>query len=626
MSYAILYPYGEPGWQPNWRCEAYPGAQVNQSRVNVTMLQHKAAQTAIRDGKFNSVMRAGKLTQQWVVDSYLQVEANNLNFIRQHQAQLRVELYQGLHDHMENSARNTGLPAGIPVILPSSFEGSPRNMKERCADAMSIFAKHGSPDLFVTFTANPKWPEILINLFPGEQTCDRPALVSRVFKLKLKELIHDLTVHGIFGKSVAHVYTIEFQKRGLPHVHILLTLTLNDKFTNPEQIDKFICAEIPDQVEQPRLYNIVTRCMIHGPCGASFPNAPCMENGKCKKLFPKALREETSHYDKGYPLYRRRNGVSIQVRGATMTNGNVVPYNPYLLLKYDAHINVEACTSLHAVKYIYKYIYKGFDCADMVITTGQNQQLQYNEVSNYIDARYVSAPEAMWRLLEHKMHDRSHAVMRLPVHLPNQQRIFFQAGHEQEALNAASTGTTKLEAWFRLNLNDENARSLLYSDIPYQYVFNRNMWQLRQRRASSIVSRMYTVGLRDEERFYLRMLLLHVPGATNFEFLKTVDNVVYSTFKEAAFHRHLLSSDDEWDRCLEESAIYHMPHQLRETFAYICCFCMPTSAFELWQKHSLELSLDFLRWHSEAESHNMALHRIVLLLRNVKLSIMDHIT
>ncbi|GBM09784.1 hypothetical protein AVEN_101822-1 [Araneus ventricosus] len=111
-----------------------------------------------------------------------------------------------------------------------------------------------------------------------------------------------------------------------------------------------------------------------------------------------------------YPLYRRCPSDTTFVRGREMDNRFVVPYNPYLLLKYNAHINVEVCTSLRAVKYIYKYIYKGFDCANMALSAGQ---VQYNEIANYIDARYVSALEAMWRLLGSHTHDRSHAVMRL---------------------------------------------------------------------------------------------------------------------------------------------------------------------------------------------------------------------
>src|SRR5277367_1134074 len=81
MTYAILYTYGQPGWQPNWQCDSYEGAQLHRVRTNVSIMQFKASQTAIRDD-FNPIMNAGKLTQQWLVDSYLQIEANNLNYIR----------------------------------------------------------------------------------------------------------------------------------------------------------------------------------------------------------------------------------------------------------------------------------------------------------------------------------------------------------------------------------------------------------------------------------------------------------------------------------------------------------------------------------------------------------------
>jgi hypothetical protein len=177
MTYPIFYPFGEPGWQPSWQCDAYEGAKLNSTRNNVSMLQFKAAQTSSRTD-FNAVMSGGKLTQQWLVDSYLQVEANNLNYIRQNQQHLRAEQYQGLADHVANLAQNADVAAGVAVILPSSFEGSPRSMRERCCDAMSIFARWGAPDLFITFTANPTWPEITDNMHPGEQPSDRPDLVA----------------------------------------------------------------------------------------------------------------------------------------------------------------------------------------------------------------------------------------------------------------------------------------------------------------------------------------------------------------------------------------------------------------------------------------------------------------
>ncbi len=583
------------------------------------MMQYKAAQTAIRD-YFNPIMSAGKLTQQWLVDSYLQVEANNLNYIRQNQQRLRAEQYQGLADHVANMAQNANIAAGVAVILPSSFAGSPRNMRERCCDAMSIFAKCGAPDLFITFTANPSWPEITDNFRPGEQTTDRPDLVARVFKIKLDSLIDDLTKHAVFGRSEAHVYTIEFQKRGLPNAHILVTLRPEDKFSTAEQIDKYVCAEIPSRASNPRLREIVTRCMMHGPCGATNQFAPCMDGGNCTKQFPKSFNHTTIPNVKGYPLYRRRAGEEAEVRGVLMDNRSVVPYSPYLTMKYNAHINVEVCTSLQAIKYIYKYIFKGFDCANIAITSDGHQELRYNEISNFIDCRYVSAPEAMWRLLESKMHDRSHAVMRLPVHLPNQQRIIFEEGNEEEALLAARTGRTKLESWFLLNINDASAREYLYTDIPLHYVYVRNNWQKRQRGENKIVARMYTVSVKDEERFYLRLLLLHVPGATSFESLRTVNGAVCESFKAAASARGLLASDEEWDRCLTDAGTYQMPRQLRETFAFICCFCQPAVPIKLWEDHVVNLTLDYMRSDPDDIATNKALHDVNTILKQHGLS------
>lgn len=119
----------------------------------------------------------------------------------------------------------------------------------------------------------------------------------------------------------------------------------------------------------------------------------------------------------------------------------MVPYNAYLLLKYNAHINVEVCTSLKTIKYIYKYIYKGFDCANCKLSYIDGQQVY---VHDEINARYVSAPKTFWRLSTFKIHDRSHGVITLPVHLAQQQTVYFEEGNEEEATAAARDGTTKL--------------------------------------------------------------------------------------------------------------------------------------------------------------------------------------
>ena len=103
---------------------------------------------------------------------------------------------------------------GVPVILPSSFSGSPRAMQQNYQDAMAIVSKYGRPDLFLTYTCNPKAPEITENLRQGERAEHRPDLVARVFKLHLIELLKDIKDRHILGVPVAHVYVIEFQKCG----------------------------------------------------------------------------------------------------------------------------------------------------------------------------------------------------------------------------------------------------------------------------------------------------------------------------------------------------------------------------------------------------------------------------
>ncbi|KAK1609726.1 hypothetical protein QYE76_033399 [Lolium multiflorum] len=91
-------------------------------------------------------------------------------------------------------------------------------------DAMALVRKYGKPDIFLTMTCNPNWDEINRELYPGQTPQDRPDLVVRVFRAKLEELKDKLLQKDILGKVKAHVYVVEFQKRGLPHAHFLLIM------------------------------------------------------------------------------------------------------------------------------------------------------------------------------------------------------------------------------------------------------------------------------------------------------------------------------------------------------------------------------------------------------------------
>ncbi|CAH1771128.1 3983_t:CDS:2, partial [Entrophospora sp. SA101] len=105
---------------------------------------------------------------------------------------------------------------GQQIILPSSFTGGPRQMHQLYQDGMAIVRVFGKPDLFITMTCNPQWPEITNELLPGQMAQDRPDLIARVFNMKLKVMLGDILKDDIFGKVIAYLYTIEFQKPEIP--------------------------------------------------------------------------------------------------------------------------------------------------------------------------------------------------------------------------------------------------------------------------------------------------------------------------------------------------------------------------------------------------------------------------
>ncbi|XP_021736252.1 uncharacterized protein LOC110702815 [Chenopodium quinoa] len=252
---------------------------------------------------------------------------------------------------------------------------------------MALVINYGNPDLFITMTCNPSWKEIVEKLLPGQTAQDRPDLITRIFHAKFEEFKSDVVDKGVLGNVVVYVYVVEFQKRGLPHVHMLLILDENDKPRSPEEYDKIVKAEIPDRDEEPRLYSAVLKHMIHNPCGVGHRNSSCMENGVCKRKFPKPFSASTIQGDNSYPVYRCRSdraAVPLHENSSTyVDNSWVVPYNPWLLLKYDCHINVEICSSIKSVKYLYKYVHKGVDRVSMEVRAGADN----NEIQQFVDSR-----------------------------------------------------------------------------------------------------------------------------------------------------------------------------------------------------------------------------------------------
>ena len=528
------------------------------------------------------------------MDQWVKIEHQRLQYLRENQRQLRVDWYRGLHDHVQrrqnqqNQQNGGDAAAGVPIVLPSTHQDSPRNMQQRYQDAMAIVTKYGKPDYFITMTCNPQWPEIVRNLRPGQTALNAPHLVSRVFRQYLNAFISDLWENGVLGRGIARIHVIEFQKRGYPHAHILLTVRQEDKLRDAGDVDSVISAEIPNREELPLLWDTVSSSMMHGPCGADNPANVCMRGNECSKDFPKDFRDLTDVNVRGYPKYRRRqDGRTVEKRvpgrnePVLLDNRFVIPYNPYLSQKFNCHINVEACMSIAAVKYLYKYIYKGHDRADVLI----HEVWHHDEIQHYINTRYVSPGEAVWHIFSFPMQDKSHSVERLPVHTADFQQVVFEEGREEEAL-ARAEGDTKLTGWFKLNQEDIRFRNVLYADIisTHSWDKNRKRWKRRRRNRPWTISRLVSVSPRDHERFHLRLLLLHVPGATGYDDLKTVNGVGHNTFKEACVARGLIAANQLWIDLVREAVASQMPKQLRRMFAYMLVFSNVNDPLQIWEE------------------------------------------
>lgn len=154
------------------------------------------------------------------------------------------------------------------------------------------------------------------------------------------------------------------------------------------------------------LFDIVTANMIHGPCGNLNRSSPCMVDGKCTKSFPKNFTNDTITNVDGYPIYRRRrsdNGGQSFVKNINsleidIDNRWVVPYSPLLSKTFNAHINVEFCSSVKSINYICKYVNKGSDMAVFRVdnTNANSPPVSTNdEITHYQIGQYVSSNEAV---------------------------------------------------------------------------------------------------------------------------------------------------------------------------------------------------------------------------------------
>jgi hypothetical protein len=264
---------------------------------------------------------------------------------------------------------------------------------------------------------------------------------------------------------------------------------------------------------------------------------------------------------------------------------------------FNCHINVEVCSSIKAVKYLYKYIYKGHDRASISVS-GQSKKEDIDEITQYRDARWVTPPEALWRIYGFELSKTNPPVMQLQLHLPNMHMVSYDGKKDiTEVINREGVEKSMLTAYFEANRINEKARGILYRDFPEYYTWQTNgkFWQQRKKKKVYQIGRIVSAHPAEGERYYLRVLLNHMTGATSYEDLRKVDGKILPSFQEAAEKRGLIEADNTLDDCLTEAELFRMPSSLRRLFATILVFCEPHDIRTLWNNHLEAMSEDYRR-------------------------------
>ncbi|RZC20082.1 hypothetical protein D0Y65_006782 [Glycine soja] len=439
LQYPLLFPYGENGYRPDILHSSRSDGK-KRKRNRLTMREWFSYRLQCRSNESMTLLNSRRLFQQFVVDGYTMVESERLSYIRNNKKKLRVD--------------------------------NPRYMDQLYFDGMAICSHVGFPNLFITLTYNPNWPEIHRLLNPlNLKAADRPDIISRVFKLKYEQMLMNLTKNHMLGKVIAY------------------------------EIDQIVLAEIPSQQDDPELYSLVKNHMVHGPCGSLNPGSPCMKKGKCSRFYPKMFQLHTILDADGFPVYRRRN------------NGNAIEKNGVIV------DNIKP------------------------------------------------------------------AVERLHFHLPGQHSVLYEDhDHIDDVLSRPSISDSKFISWMNTNQNSVEGRNLTYAEFVSKFVYNqkKRCWHLRKK--GYTIGRLLWVPPITGELFYLRMMLSICKGPTSFEDLRTVDNVQYSTYKEACFDMGFLQDDKEFIEAIKEAKDWGSAHYIRKLFVLLLLSATMSKPEQVWDQ------------------------------------------
>ncbi|KAL3073743.1 hypothetical protein niasHS_015485 [Heterodera schachtii] len=605
-------------------------------RTNISEKQFYKYRMAIRgDDKtsFHWLWFARRLAEYFTITVLNRIERNDLEHLKDIQRKknyrriLAREYIAAMEKGLQKWGRNAKL--GSVFLMPQTFAGSRQYYQSKYADLMTMVRHLGAPTWFITFTGNPKWPEITEALRGRQNYVHRPDIVCRIFMDKAAEFIKDVTERCVLGPVAGWCYSVEHQSAG-------------GRISTPEQVDEYVSARIPklpplndhspEANQQRRLWHYVTTMMLHD-C-----NAACLEGSRCRKHFPKPYSDHTELSEVRYTSYVRlapgddlqvapRRGDENQVmddnhipatdperdwaevrytripchgrlperqhdecgqthfkrrkggRGALLLDDSrVIPYNSYLLLKYGCHVNIEYVFGQKACKYIFKYLLKGFEKAYVQVAQPRRnasrrsgddteQTFDYDEIAATFKVRYMTAMEAYLRLHSYKIVGTSHQIYTLSVHDEGGQTIVVEEGHEEEGQWKVKENT-RLTSFFMLCRTDPDAALLTYDRVPYFY--------------------------------------------------STVDGIFFSTFAGAAQHLGLQVCDELFIRSMQEAcAEISNLKRLQHFFAMLIAHANPSEPQKLFDQFLDEMNPPVAGAHPGAIPKSIGL-RTTEVMKNIE--------
>ncbi|XP_054281411.1 uncharacterized protein LOC128999079 [Macrosteles quadrilineatus] len=640
LQYPLLYPQGTLGW--------HIGALDNEGQ-KLSQLKYTRC-LLLSEVRFSHL---GRLSQAWQVDVFARYEEEKLRFLKFCQMKntanatrvgpldeiLDAQPGRQVLNEINNDETIIGEGGVLPgkVYLPKSFTGGPRYMKVQYENSMALVSRLGFPTFFLTFTYSATWEE-------NKKACPRgsgrsdPSTACRIFQIKLLELLRDLRSGAMFGRAIYIVYVIEMQMRGLPHAHIVFKIDGSGP-VQAADIDALIRADIPSEDEADgRLRGLVLRHMVHGPCGPNHrTDFPCWDsvNNHCTKYFPKP-HCPTSHVDeRGFVVYKRDHSnegiVKSRNRDITVHDGWVVPYNPALLLKYEAHINLEVASTRRVIKYLFKYLMKGGSLQNVTVTPLSKQD---DEIETYVTKRMVGASDACWRLLEFPISKMEPTVDCLPVHLEGKQNIYFRP---TELSNVTGNQSSMLITYFDRPLDP------IFDDITYQSFYEKFVVQTRRptntqatvynhpngthfitpRQRGEKVCRLFWVSPNRTEQYYLRLILMVLP-CRGYSDILSRGGPECTSFQQVARKLGLVEDEDEYSCALREASSFMVASRLRSFFVLLCNMGAPASV--LWDAFRSSLCEDYLERtpSNPGMAEKLALIEIDRSLRRQGSSLIDH--